>query len=507
MAVIATTAQGKLEGTQQDGVHAFKGVPFAAPPLGSLRFAAPQPADGWSGVRDATRSGPAAPQPPGFMRDIPDWDEDCLNLNVWTPGLTGRRPVMVYLHGGGFTTGSGSQETYPGAKLAAMGDLVVVAINYRLGALGFAHFGELMGDHHGIDSNRGLRDQIMALGWVRDNIEAFGGDPQSVTLFGQSAGAMSIGSLLSAQQAGGLFQRAIAQSGATHHITTPPEAMRMADVLLAALDITAEYPQRLWQVTAQELVAAQASCEELRILRGPAGRRLPQGGMTLIPVADGGLLPMEPLDAVAAGLSAKVPLLVGSNRDEWNLYTLILDTRRQALDPQGLIKVLDARIDKQGERAVEVYRAACPDGEHLAPHEVFSVVETDRMFRIPAIRLAEAQQGVQPDTFMYRFDRSSPLLDGRLGACHGAELPYVFGSTAGEFGRLFTGGGPGAEQLSDKIMDAWIAFARTGNPSCDSVGDWPRYDPKHRATMLLDDRCAVEDDPVDAERAFWDGIQ
>lgn len=506
MSTRVSTTAGQLEGSEEGGLHVFRGIPFAKPPVGDLRFRAPEPHGGWAGVRDAKVAGAAAPQVKGMMQDIGEPSEDCLFLNVWTPAPDGkRRPVFVWMHGGGFTTGSGAQVMYDGAAMASRGDVVVVTTNYRLGALGFANLGELLGGAHDTTANNGVRDQIAALRWVRDNIDGFGGDPECVTIAGESAGGMSIGTLLATKQAHGLYHRAIAQSGAAHHATDGAESTRISELLLQTLGVDLASPQRLWELPFGAFVEAQKTCGRQTVLRGPTGRQLPQGGMTLLPTVDGDLLDRQPFEILEAGQGARVPLLTGTNLDEWHFFVLLTDPKRLKLDEAGLRATSKRRIGQGGGEAVDVYRSAIAGGSELEPWRIFSAIETDRMFRIPAIRMAEAH-AAHSDAFMYVFDWQSPLMEGRLGACHAVEIPFVFDSLGSQFGRAFVGEDPDAAVLGGRTMRAWLDFTRGGDPSHDGLGDWPTYSVEQRDTMLLARDCGVRRDPMSAQRRFWEGI-
>jgi para-nitrobenzyl esterase len=507
MPVQVTIRGGKLRGVEQPGVCAFLGIPFAQPPVGPLRFRAPQPVAPWQGVRDAVAVGPSAPQNEGLMQDSPPWNEDCLYLNVWTPGIDNRRrPVMVWLHGGGFTIGSGGQQMYDGAALCRRGDVVVVTVNYRLGALGYAYLKELTRTGAETDANLGLRDQIAALEFVRDNIDAFGGDPGNVTLFGESAGGMSVGCLLAAPGSRGLFHRAIAQSGAAHHVIPPDEAARMGEVLLRALGLSPAEADRLWRIPVEEILQAQIHCAGETVMRGPAGRRLPQNVFTLLPVADGEVLPGDPHAAIRDGASGDVPLLLGSNADEWNFFIFLTDDRKLTLDDAALLKVCEKRVPGQGAGAVARYRETAGPGRAPEPWELFSAFESDRMFRIPAIRLAELRSACRVSTFMYLFDWKSPLFEGRMGSCHAIDVFFVFDSVESELGRVLTGGGEAARELSARVMDTWLSFARTGDPANESIGDFPPYRSDERATLVIADESRLVRAPGDGRRAFWDDL-
>src|SRR5262245_2547741 len=503
MGPVVETRSGRVEGFERDGVLAFRGIPYARPPVGALRFGAPEREEPWVGVRSAREFGSSAPQRPLALplpgMDVGACDEDCLFLNVTTPALGGgRRPVLVWIHGGGFVIGSGSQPLYDGAALAARGDVVVVTINYRLGPLGFLYLRELCPDLEGAAGNAGLRDQVAALEWVRENAAAFGGDPGQVAIFGESAGGMSVATLLGMPSARGLFARAIAQSGAAHNVHSRETATRVAEELLAELELPrARAARALRELPPDKLL----DLHQQTVLRlGSSAGMLP-----FQPLVDGESLPGQPLEALRDGHSAGVELLIGTTRDEWRLFQF-LDAGLGKLDDEGLVKRIAARDPAADARAIaEVYRAARPTAR---PADLLFAVETDRVFRVPAIRVAEARAPHPGDTFMYRFDWESPALGGALGACHAIDLPFVFGAIGAPGAELFAGKGPEAQRLCERTMDAWIAFARSGDPSHPGLpgGRFPRYDLARRATLILGRDGSLELDPGSAERRAWEGI-
>ncbi|HLG65329.1 MAG TPA: carboxylesterase/lipase family protein [Ktedonosporobacter sp.] len=489
---IVETRYGKVRGTSRDTVTVWKGIPFAQPPLGPLRFQPPQPPEPWTDVRDATRFGLIAPQISAPLSalfgsgstDIPQ-GEDCLYLNVWSPGADGKkRPVFVWIHGGGFVGGSGSTPWYDGTSFATQGDIVVVTLNYRLGALGFLYLGDIAGERYA-SGNYGLLDQIAALQWVRDNIAAFGGDPGNVTIAGESAGAMSVGVLLAMPAAQGLFHKAILQSGASHGVPDREIATKVAREFLAHAgtdDIAA-----LADLPVATVLDIQAKF---------ANRR--RGALALRPVIDGVSLPTRPLDALADGSASGVSVLIGSNRDEMKLFTA-MNPQQGVLDEADLKKTFgDAASD-----VLATYAAAHPGA---SPDEAWVDILTDRTFRIPAVRLAEclAQRG--SPVWMYRFDWRTPAFDGRLGSCHALEIPFAWNNLDRPGVPAFTGEGPTRRPLADKTHAAWIAFTRTGDPNVPDAQPWPAYDTSRRATMIFNDECQVIDDPQSAERRLWDGI-
>jgi para-nitrobenzyl esterase len=492
MDVVVRTGRGAVRGRVVDGVAAFKGIPYAAPPLGPNRLGPPVPHDPWDGIRDALSFGPTAPQlgyRQPFDQLLPNPripGDEYLNLNVWTPDPGPvRLPVMVWIHGGAFTNGSGAVATYDGSRFARDG-VVCVTLNYRLGVEGFARLA-------GAPDNRGLLDQVAALQWVRDNVSSFGGDPNRVTIFGESAGAMSVASLLSMPRAQGLFVRAIAQSGAGHHAISPATAEKVAAELAARLGVpttreavAALSPERILEV--QDQISLEATVDRDQERWGEVARN----AMPWEPVVDGDTLPALPIDAVAAGAGAGIALLTGTNREEQRLFVV----------PNGLIDLFgeDAAVATAagyglGPHALATYRSARGDA---TPGDLVTAVVTDWFFRIPALRLAEAHGGHGGRSHVYEFDWRSPQFDGRLGAAHYLEVGFVFERLGPE--RALVGGDPPLA-LADAMHAAWVAFARTGDPG------WARYEPERRTTMRFGLQCAAVDDPRREEREVWEGIR
>jgi para-nitrobenzyl esterase len=493
-------ASGRLRGAFDRGTVVFRGIPYARPPVHERAFRAPEPPDPWAGTRIALEFGSAAPQLVPQLRIVrgligvaaASQSQDCLTLNVWTPSAdSGRRPVMVWIHGGAFVMGSSATFLYHGARLARRGDAVVVSINYRLGALGFLNHPELRA--RGVDANLGLRDQVRALEWVRDNISAFGGDPANVTIFGESAGGMSVGTLLAAPAARGLFHRAILQSGAMHHVTGEEQAAQIAERLLDALGLTPEDSEALRYTRTSEIQAAQ----QLVAMQTGIGQAL----MPWQPSVDRDFLPRTALEALERGEVARVPTLVGSNRDEWRLFT-VFDPRNRGLAEADVRRRLARQLGSEAEAdaAIEVYRAA---RRARRPVRLWEAVQSDRVFHHPAQRAADGLSELGIPVWRYLFSWRPPLIGGRIGSGHGMELPFVFGTLRDGMLRRTLGASRVAQRLSRRMRDSWIAFARTGEPGHERLPAWPAYDAKRRATLEFDRESELIHGPFAAESEFW----
>jgi para-nitrobenzyl esterase len=412
---------------------------------------------------------------------------------------------MVWLHGGGFRHGSGSWFVYAGDRLARRGDVVVVCINYRLGVLGSL---DLRGFGHptSTETNVGLRDQLAALAWVRDNIDAFGGDPQNVTLFGQSAGAMSIGALLASRAARGLYHRAILQSGALRNLHSPEQAHGVAARLLEELGIDPEchdLDARLRALPVEALLHAQG--------RVSAGHRLPLGMLAWQPVIDDTLIERDPLRKIEAAEEPGVPVLIGTNRDEWKMFTAT-DRKRRNLDWTALRGYLERTLkgvspDHQAAtaEALQIYTEALRNGRTRSAGELWVAFQTDRVFRVPALQLADVCARRGDPTFFYRFDWAPRVVRDRVGACHSLEIPFVFGTLREPLLRPVLGLQPSALALSDRMQAAWIAFARTGHPGHDGLPGWPAYRPGEGAAMVFGTTSRLEAAMPAAKRIFWQG--
>ncbi len=504
MSAVASTRYGKVEGVEESGFSIFKGIPFAAPPTGARRWLPPEKPASWSGTRDARKFGGVAPQLQIMLSALAAMvindpqSEDCLYLNVWTPGVDGKkRPVMVWIHGGAFAIGSGSQAIYDGSTLARRGDVVLVTVNYRLGPLGFLRLADLTNGKIPAGGNEGILDQIAALEWVRDNIAEFGGDPGNVTIFGESAGGMSVGTLLAAPGARGLFHKAIPQSGACHTGAPRERANRNAERIMSKLG--ASGVDAIRALTPEQLLKGT--------LLADGKTPDPEFGMAYQPVIDGTLMPRPAIEMVTEGASSDVAIMVGSTLEEWKLFAP-MDPGLYKLDRGGLAARYSRRISPEAVDALigDYEKARASRGASNAPAELFSALETDRVFRIPALRLAEVHAKRRGRIHNYLFTWPSPAAGGMLGSCHALELGFVFGTNNLPGMPQFAGTGPIPERLATEVQDAWLAFARNGDPSCESLGGWSQYDAARRATMILGEKSGSQDAPYDGERRAWDAI-
>lgn len=405
--------------------------------------------------------------------------------------------MLFWIHGGGFSNGAGSRTNYNGEKLARRGDVVVVTINYRLGALGFLNLNEITGGKIPSTGNEGLLDQVAALKWVHDNIAAFGGDPGNVTISGQSAGAMCVGSLLALPAARGLFHKAICQSGAASMVIPLKVAQAVAGLFLECLEVDRKDIQALRKVTTGQLLKVQPILQQ-KIIRAKLRTDIP---FSL--VNDGKVLAQMPLTAIAGGSAKSVSLLIGTTQDEHSLFG-VTDPTLAKLDEAGLGKLLESMVSPEYvPDLVETYRKAREKrGEANSPSDILMAIQTDRNLWLPAVRLLETQGKQNNNIYSYFFTWKSPILGGKLGSCHAIDIGFVFGT----YDKNFCGVGPAADALSMKTQDAWLAFVRTGNPSCVSLGEWPRYG-KQRETMVLGAKTMVVKEPHTEELRVWETIE
>jgi para-nitrobenzyl esterase len=472
---------GIVAGTVRGSVRRFLGIRFAAPAVGAARFVRPRAPVPWDGVFDASNAGPAPQQARTVgvgLRGATRVDEDCLYLNVFAPAQASEPvPVFVWIYGGGFIHGDGADPLFDGSNLATAGRMVVVTINYRLGVWGFVPLS---------DRNVGVRDQIAALNWIQNNVAAFGGDPANVTLAGESAGAMSVCNLLAAPAARGLFHRAIAQSGAADNVATRAQADETAAVLLEELAVDPD------EADATALLAAQHAV--MRRLR-PVHHASP-----IRPHLDADVLPQNPLTAARSG--SDVPLIIGINRDEYRLYI----RSSLKLDDAALTSHLERRLKERGiadtaataSRVLAHYRGVAPDPRN--PNAaMLSDIETELRFRDPMLRYALARGA---NTWVYQFDWPSPALRGWLGATHAIEIPFVFGNFDLASIAKFTGAGPDATALSQRMMSMWAQFARDGEPP----REWSRFTSNTRMQLHLDQQIVCRAVENDASVRLWDEI-
>lgn len=486
------TSTGPVLGTAGDRVLAFLGIPYAAPPTGALRWQPPQPRDSWVKPRECRSCGPAAWQPLGGPLNglvpgmgVTAMGSDCLTLNVWTPNLGGKAPVLVWIHGGGYQIGSSNLPVYDGARLARRTDAVVVSINYRLGA-----FGWMLIDHPDAAANCGLLDQIAALEWVRDNIAAFGGDPAQVTVFGESAGGGSVLSLLSSKQSAGLFANAIVQSGATDLTLTRDDALKVTATFADVVECRPSDLLALQALSSEQVLAAQQET---------ANRLAASGGLMVFhPVVDGEVMSAGWLDARRQGLHAEVGLMIGTTHDELNLF-VNFDPSWRTLDDAGLAARV-AKLHRNPALLIDAYRDLHP--EHT-PGQIWNAINTDSAMWLPALRVAEAHAAHQPRTFMYRFDW--PAADDELGAPHGIDIPFPFDTIDVDGWDSFVDGPERARLLAKAVQHAWAAFGRTGDPTSPNLPTWDAFSPAGRATMILGPSPQLVHDPRSTIRVAWSG--
>lgn len=495
--VVAGTASGKVQGMNLGGINVFKGIPYGASTGGPNRFMPPKKPAAWSGTRDAFEFGQISPQVLADSRaqytQLIDWDlqsanmgEDCLTLNIWTPGLRdeAKRPVMVSLHGGGFAIGSSAEPGYNGDTLARFADVVVVTVNHRLASFGYLNLVDVGApSEFAYAGIAGMMDIVLSLEWIRDNIENFGGDPTTVMVWGQSGGGAKTSTLMAMPSAKGLFRRAGVQSGSALRLVTREAGAASAEKLLKQLSLDKSRITDIQKLSWEQILDAQTA-----VAGGGAGG-------PFSPVVDGTVLPRHPFDPDAPAVSADVPMIISTVLDEAALVLSNFD-----LDEAGLKKYVQGIAGDKADRVLKLYRSWYPT---TSPYLIQARIATDRSFRSNAVKQAERKSALgKAPAYMYLFAWPAPGYDGKFGAVHGTDVGLVFHSYRGAIG----GGGAVAQALADRMAATWVSFAKSGDPNNPSIPHWPAYDSETRATMVFDRTTTVEDDPRREFRLLWDEL-
>ncbi|MDM7994295.1 MAG: carboxylesterase/lipase family protein [Acidobacteriota bacterium] len=485
------TTNGPVRGRiEQTGVNVFKGIRYGAPPVGPNRFKPPRKPAAWTVVADAAEYGSRAMQAaggPGAAGDGIKMSEDCLFLNVWTPGLDGKkRPVMVWLHGGGFSSGSGGEAITEGGNLARKGDVVVVSMNHRLNVFGFLQLSEAWGADYAASGQAGMLDIVLSLEWVRDNIARFGGDPGNVTIFGESGGGRKVAMLMAMPPAKGLFHKAIVQSGAGLDAPDKSDAVALGRELLKKLGIAENDVAALMKTDAKAVFDAQPPGSASASM--PGNLIMPLSGF--VPCVDGVALPRKPFVPDAPAISAQIPLLIGSNKDEMTIFKPPTPKLEASTD-EDFAAYVRSQLPDKAEAFIPALRAAFPG---YSPYHLMAATDTMKGYWIATVLQAErkAMQKGAP-VYVYQLAWETPVNGGRLRAHHALDLPLVFDNVGN--GRSMVGPGSEPQQLADRMGSAWIAFARTGNPNTEGLPQWPEYDTARRATMIFDTNSRVVYDP------------
>ena len=484
--VVATTASGKVRGLVLEGINIFKGIPYGASTGGNNRFMPPMKPAPWTDTRDALAYGPTAPQAIGrARRSAPAEGEDCLVLNVFTPSLTNgrRRPVMVWLHGGGFSYGTGSDAILDGTNLSRTNDVVVVTINHRLGVFGYSYLGEALGGEFALSGAAGMLDIVAALQWVRDNIDRFGGDPNLVTIFGQSGGGRKVATLMAMPSAKGLFHRAIIESGAVLRLVTKDDAATTTELLLTELGLTKGRARELQSVPMAKLLAADAAIASKVPVREP-------GQTANSPTVDGVAIPNHPWDPTGPALSKNIPLMIGWAHTEETLYDRPTP-ETLALTEQGLMARARTRLGADPQHVIEAFRQAHPE---TTPWDLWILIATDHPRGAYSRETAKRKslQAAAP-AFLYRYDWETPEGGGHMRSPHTIEIPFVFNNI--KIAGPLISKMPEAYVLATKVSAAWAAFARTGDPNTHDLPRWLPYSADSRPTMLFSNESHVEKDP------------
>ncbi|MEM7017166.1 MAG: carboxylesterase/lipase family protein [Pseudomonadota bacterium] len=495
---IVTTNAGRVQGLLDNGISAFKGIPYGAPPVAELRFMPPKPVEKWNMLLDATSYGASAVQmydrfgETEVSRQIATLfttqsemktdNEDCLFLNIWTPAPDQKkRPVMIWFHGGGWSYGSGSWPVYDGVNLARKGDVVVVTVNHRLNVFGYLHLAEIGGDKYKNSGNAGLLDMVLSLEWVRDNIAAFGGDPNNVTIMGESGGGSKVSHLMATPRAKGLFHKAIIQSGPALEAVEADHAKKNTKAILAELNIDENNLAQLHTLHADVILKAAQAAQA----KNPG-----YNGLRFSPVIDGDSLPTHPFAPGAPKQSRDVPLMIGWNKDEMTIFNVSAPWFGQLTEEQ-LMQRAGFMFKDKAQELVSAYKAAHPD---YSPSYLFSMMSGDQYMFVNSVIHAErkAAQGGAP-AYMYYLLWDTPAADGIFKSTHTLEIPFMFNNV--DRSQVLTGDNDEARALENQMASSWLAFAKTGNPSNDTIGQWPAYDAQQRATMVFDVKSRVENNP------------
>ena len=514
IAPLVKTGYGKVRGYLNNGIYTFRGVRYGASTGGANRFMPPKPPKPWTEIRDASSYGYRAPQTnpalqggvstdteigrilwasDGFRVPTPE-SEDCLFLNIWTSTLDAqeKRPVMVWLHGGGFSMGSSSDLLYDGTNLARRG-AVMVGVNHRLNVFGYTHFGDIGGGEYAHSGNAGQLDIIFALEWIRDNIERFGGDPDRVMIFGESGGGAKVSMLLASPPAKGLFHAAVIESGPGIKVEEREPATKAAEILLEELGIKPEELPLIQKLPTDKILAAYFSATAKLAARGGRGFR---------PVLDPDILPTHPFYPAAPAISGDVPIMVGWNKTESTAFSLGQEDL-WSLDEAGMRSRVEKLAGADTDKLIELYRREYPG---MSPSEIYFHIASYSGMGSGSVAIAERKMAMgKAPAYLYRLDWETPVLEGKLISPHGLEMPFVFDNVEGG-GVGLTGGGEEAQKMADKLSETWIAFAAAGDPNTPKSGlpHWEPYNTEKRPVMIFDTESRVELDPLKEQRLIFE---
>lgn len=489
---IIETKTGKIQGYLDKEISIFKGIPYAEPPIGELRLSVPVSKADWDGILEAMNFSPVAPQPPPYTNYFPpppQSEAECLTLNIWTPNIDDKkRPVMFWIHGGSHIYGSGQ---FYGNNLARRGDVVVVTINYRLGALGNLYFPDNT-------ANIFQLDQVAALKWVNNNIEFFGGNPDNLTLFGESAGATSICTLMAMPLAKGLFKRAIVQSAAPS-----PNGFDLSIRKLTTKRILEELKLKPYDLEEFRKLPSEKIIEALNKvqIRGALKRNY----IDFKPWVDGEIVPQHPIKAISERYAKEIELIIGTNLEEWKFWRAF-EPNFQDMDNSSLTTRIqyDGIEKNEIDKIINTNKKVLEDnGLPSTPREIYDMYMTDSVFRIPSIRFADAQSKHQNNSYMYSFEWKTPFENNKYGAMHGLEIAFIFHTFMDDHLWVFPKRTEETVSLSEKMMDYWISFAKTGNPNYDDELNWPQYNIEKRKTMIFNTDIRVLEDPFHKQREMW----